>query len=142
MRLCQDPRFCSGGGLPAWPPRDTAGSSSGRSTAWSTATICAPEATLGDVRIVRPYMISRHLILTVRDHDNSWKVPLRLDQPVHIPALHEFLVANLGRTIAEIGDLETEDGGSALRHLPTSLAPVDRRGVRPVAGTPAIRAHG
>jgi hypothetical protein len=63
-------------------------------------------ARLEDVHIVRPYTISRHLILTVSDHDTSWKVSLRVDQPTLIPALHELLVANLGRTIAEIGELE------------------------------------
>jgi hypothetical protein len=66
----------------------------------------AYEATLADVRIVRPYTISRHLMLTVKNGYTSWRVPLRLDEPAQIPALHGFLVANLGRTIAEIGELE------------------------------------
>jgi len=107
MKFSQDLRFCSEGGLPAWPPRGPAGFSNRRSRTLSTAaTTCEPGATLDDVRIVKPYMISRHLMLTVSNDDNSWRVPLRLDQPTHIPALHEFLRVNLGRTIAEIGELE------------------------------------
>ena len=89
MKLTQDPWFSAGGGLPAWPP-------------------CVPGAILDDVEIVRPYTISRHLMLTVTDRDTSWRIPLRVDQPAQIPALHDLLVANIGRTLAEIGDLELQ----------------------------------
>lgn len=106
MRLCQDPRFSADGGLPAWPPRGVSASSNGRNTAPSTARNGACGARLADVSIVRPYTISRHLMLTLSDRFTSWKVPLRLDHPAQVPALHEFLLANVGRTIAEIGELE------------------------------------
>src|SRR5262245_20901463 len=104
MRLCQDPRFASEDGLPAWPPRDT-GSPLFRKGA-PTSPSATSGATLDDVCIVRPYTLSRHLMLTLSNRGASWKMSLRLEQPVHIPVLHEFLLANVGRTIAEIGELE------------------------------------
>ncbi|MGH2403934.1 MAG: hypothetical protein ACRDGN_05645 [bacterium] len=99
----------------------------------STATNYASEATLDDVRIVRPYTISRHLMLTVSNRYTSWKVPLRLDHPAHIPALHEFLLANLGRTIAEIGDLEFHPQPTRPDHSPRGRLR-SRRHEEPFAG--------
>jgi len=118
MKLSQDPRFSAGDGLPAWPPRTGEAQPNGKRPALATATTCASGATLDDVQIVRPYTISRHLMLTVSNRDSSWRVPLRLDQPGHIPALHDLLVANIGRTIAEIGELELHPSPAP---LPTTL---------------------